>query len=127
VASVLTLLELRTRTRERADQVNSTFISDAELTGYVNQSAYELYDLLVSKYGDNYWASSSNITTDGVNETYALPADFYKLLGVDLQTSGTTSGWLTLKSFTMAERNRNWRPFLASLASATGSSVTSSG
>jgi hypothetical protein len=110
VASVLTLLELRTRTRERADQVNSTFISDTELNGYVNQSAYELYDLLVSKYGDNYWASSSTITTDGTNDTYVLPADFYKLLGVDLQTNGATSGWLTLKSFTMAERNRNWRP-----------------
>jgi hypothetical protein len=110
VASTLTLLQLRTRARERSDQVNSTFITDAELTGYVNSSAYELHDLLVSKYGDGYWASSSNVTTDGVSDTYALPGDFYKLLGVDIQTSGSTSGWLTLKSFPMAERNRNWRP-----------------
>ena len=110
MASTLTLLELRTRARERADQVNSTFISDAELTGYVNQGAYALFDILVSKYGDGYFAASTTFTTDGVNETFALAADFYKLLGVDLQTNGAPNGWLTLRPFQMAERNRNWRP-----------------
>jgi hypothetical protein len=106
----MTLLQLRTAARQRADQVNSTFISDAELTSYVNQSAYELYDVLIQKYGDAYWAASTTLTTDGVNTTFALPADLYKLLGVDLQTSGSPNGWLTLRPFQMAERNRNWLP-----------------
>jgi hypothetical protein len=106
----MTLLQLRTAVRQRADQVNSTFIADAELTSFINQSAYELYDVLVQKYGDGYYAKSATFTTDGVSETTALAADFYKLLGVDLQTTSTPSGWLTLRPFTMAERNRNWRP-----------------
>lgn len=112
MASTLTLLQLRTRARERSDQVNSTFISDAELTGYVNQSAYALYDLLCQKYGDAYFVKTppATITTDGTNETFALPTDLYKLLGVDLQTNGAPNGWLTLRPFNMAERNRNWRP-----------------
>jgi hypothetical protein len=112
VASTMTLLQLRTAVRQRADQVNSTFISDAELTSFVNQSYYELYDLLVQKYGDAYFVKTppGTITTDGTNETFALPTDLYKLLGVDLQTSGSPSGWITLRPFMMAERNRNWRP-----------------
>jgi hypothetical protein len=108
----MTLLQLRTATRQRADQVNSTFISDAELTSYIQQSAYELYDILIQKYGDAYFVKSppATITTDGTNETFALPTDLYKLLGVDLQTNGSPNGWLTLRQFMMAERNRNWRP-----------------
>jgi hypothetical protein len=106
----MTLLQLRTAVRERADQVNSTFISDSELTSYIQQSAYELYDLLIQKYGDGYFASSATLTTDGVNETFALDGGFYKMLGVDLQTNGAPNGWLTLRPFNMAERNRNWRP-----------------
>jgi hypothetical protein len=112
VASTMTLLQLRTAARQRADQVNSTFVSDPELTGYVNQSAYELYDLMVAAYGDAYFAKTPpySFTTDGTNETFALPTDLYKLLGVDLQTNGAPNGWLTLRPFNMAERNRNWRP-----------------
>jgi hypothetical protein len=112
VATTMTLLQLRTAVRERADQVNSTFISDSELTSYIQQSSFELYDVLVQKYGDAYFVKNppATITTDGTNEVFALPTDLYKLLGVDLQTSGAPNGWLTLRPFNMAERNRYWRP-----------------
>ena len=110
MASTMTLLQLRTAARQRADMVGSLFVTDAELTSYVNQSAYELYDLLIQKYGDAYFAASDQITTDGVNETFAMPGDFYKLLGVDLKTSGAPNGWITCRPFMMSERNRNWRP-----------------
>jgi hypothetical protein len=113
----MTLLELRTAVRQRADMVNSTFVTDSELTSYVQQSAFELYDVLIQKYGDAYFvkAPPATVTTDGVNETFSLPGDFYKLLGVDLQTNGSPSGWLTLRQFQMAERNRNWRPNAAAV------------
>lgn len=107
MATTMTLLQLRTAARQRADMVNSTFISDAELTSYVNQSAYELYDLLVEKYGDDYFVKlpAPTYTTDGVSTTFTLPADFYKLIGVDLAVS-MPDWWVTLKPFEMAERNR---------------------
>jgi len=102
--SIVTLLELRTRARQRADMVNSGFVSDSELNVYINASYAELYDLLVSKHGEDYFVDSFNITTTNNVETYSLPSDFYKLLGVDLQLD-TSSNWVSLKRFEFAERN----------------------
>lgn len=110
-AGVTTLLAIRTTVRQRCDMVNSQFITDAEFNGYINASYYELYDLLVQKYGDNYFvASPFAITTDGVATQYALPADFYKLLGVDLKLTASPASFVTLQPFNFKERNRFGAP-----------------
>lgn len=109
MATTMTLLELRTATRQRADMVNSQFVTDAELNSYINQSYFELYDLLVSKFGDNYYvAAPFTITTDGTNYQYALPTNppMYKLLGVDLQLSNSEDSWVTIRPFEFIDRNR---------------------
>jgi hypothetical protein len=108
MASV-TLLELRNRSRQRADMVNSKFITDAELNTYINASNAELYDLLIASRGENYFVLSYNFTTSINQDTYALPADFYKLMGVDFVTSSTQA--ITLKAFRWQERNRFREPF----------------
>lgn len=101
----VTLAQLKTRVRQRSDMENSGFISDSELVSYINASVAELYDLLVSKYGDDYFvASPFSITTTSNQDTYALPTDMYKLLGVDLQLD-TSGNWVSLKRFEFAERN----------------------
>lgn len=99
----MTLAELRTAVRQRADMVNSQFVSDAELSQYVNESLFSLYDLLVTTYGEDYYVSEADATTDGT-QLVALPADFYKLLGVDLVVDGANR--VTLRQFTRMERNR---------------------
>jgi hypothetical protein len=102
-----TLLAIRTLIRERADMVNSQFITDSELTSYVNLSYYELYDLLVTKYGNNYFVQTPyTFVTDGIKEQYDLPADFFKLLGLDLWLNGSADSRVTLRPFTFADRNR---------------------
>ena len=113
MATTLTRLELRDAVRQRADIVNSQFITDAELNSYINQSYFELYDLLISKYGDNYYvAPVYTITTDGINDQYALPNNppsvpaFYKLLGVDLGLSNTSDSFVTIRPFEFIDRNR---------------------
>lgn len=108
MSTSMTLLELRTAVRQRADIVNSTqFFPDAELNSYINQSYFELYDLLVQKFGDNYFvANPFSITTDGVNFLYSLPTDMYKLMGVDLALSNTADSYVTIKPFLMSDRNR---------------------
>jgi hypothetical protein len=107
MATTMTLAELRTATRQRADMVNSQFISDSELNSYINQSYFELYDLLVQKYGDDYYVASPYIfTTDGVNNFFSLPSDFYKLLGVDLALSNTNDSFVTIRPFNFGDRNR---------------------
>jgi len=107
MATTMTLTELKNAVRQRSDMENSQFVKDTELTSYINQSYFELYDLLVQKYGDNYFvASPYSFTSDGVNDEYTLPTDMYKLLGVDLALSNSTDSWVTIKPFNFAERNR---------------------
>lgn len=102
--SIVTLATLRTRARQRADMENSGFISDSELNSIINASYAELYDLLVSKYGEDYFvADAFTITTISNMETYSLPSDFYKLLGVDFKLDA--SNWASLQKFDFSDRN----------------------
>jgi hypothetical protein len=103
MARTATLLELRTQARQRADMVGSNFVSDTELTGYINSSAAELYDLLIAQFED-YKVTSGNISVVPSTSSYSLPTDFYKLLGVDLVVDSQGNA-VTLKPFVFAERN----------------------
>jgi hypothetical protein len=102
----MNLGQLRTASRQRADMVNSTFISDAELNSYINASYYELYDLLVQKYGNDYYVKEYSFSLVGNQSRYDLPDDFYKLLGVDLEIGSGPDGYVSLRPFSLAERNR---------------------
>lgn len=107
MATTMQLSDLRTAVRQRADMVGSQFVTDAELNSYINQSYFELYDLIVQKYGDNYYVQTPySFTTDGVNQYFNLPSDFYKLLGVDLALSTTLDSFVTIRPFNFSERNR---------------------
>src|SRR6267154_4869745 len=106
--TLVTLGSLRTQVRQRADIVNSQFITDTELNGYINASYAELYDLLVQKYGDDYYVKSPpySFVTDGTSQFYALPDDFYKLLGVDLALATSQDSFVTISQFGFRDRNR---------------------
>jgi len=128
-----TLANLRTLIRQECDMVNSQFITDAEFNSYIAYSQLELYDLLVQKYGNDYYsaldsnANEYRITTDGVNDHFKLPdgsatytfpdastcPPFYKLLGVDLYLNGTNkSSRINVYPFSYAERNKFSAPNL---------------
>lgn len=102
----ITLLELRTRTRQRSDMEKSKFVKDSELNGYINNSIAELWDLLLEAYGSDYGISATPYTFSTVNGTdmYDLPDDFYDLAGVDVKLYG--SDWSTVNKFNFNERNR---------------------
>jgi len=101
----MSLLQLRTTAQQRADRVNSAFVTTSEWNSYINQSLFELYDILVTAYEDYYAAPPLMLLTNGSN-TYALPSDFYKLLGVDLGLNANSNAWVTLKKFNFISRNR---------------------
>lgn len=104
-----TLLQLRDRCKQESDNVNSSFITDAEWTTYINASYQELYGLITTAFGNDYFtqtpAGGYTLVTTGTTQFYALPADFFKMLGVDVQISAPDF-WVTLKPFNMSERNR---------------------
>jgi len=105
---VITLGSIKQQARERCDRVNSTFFTEDEMNNYATHGYKALYDILVQKFGDDYFVGDPFlITADGINDTFDLPEDFYKLAGVDMSVNlSDPSAWYTLKPFMMAERNR---------------------
>lgn len=100
----ITLLELRTQSRQLSDMEDNEFVSDSELTNYINFAVAELHDLLVQCYGSDYFLNSTSATTTVDTTDYSLPSDFYKLRGVDVKLSG--NDWLSIQPFNFNERNR---------------------
>lgn len=107
----LSLGQLRLMAQQRADRVNSNFVTLPEWNTYISQSYFELYDLLVTVYEDYFLQSPYTFTTTG-DQQYTLPTDFYKLLGVDCGLANTTNAWATLKKFDFISRNRYIYPQL---------------
>ena len=62
--------------------VNSTFVTDAEVSSLVNEGIAGLYNLLIETRGQEYYAKDFVFSTV-INQTlYDLPDDFYQLLDV---------------------------------------------
>lgn len=132
MATTMTLSELMIATRQRADMLpsgytpslidTSLFVTDPEIISYINQSYFELYDLLITLYEDYYVASPLEFATDGTTSQYPLPDGtlysaapaFYKLMGVDLGLASASNAFVTLKKFDFAERNRYVYPQITS-------------
>jgi hypothetical protein len=108
MARDVALSTLRTQARQRADAESSSastsFVPDSELNSYINNSLAELYDLIIEANGDEYYATAGTpfVTSSGV-AAYSLPADFYRMAGVDAAVGG---GTVSLFPFPFAERNR---------------------
>lgn len=122
---VESLASLRLQAQQRADRVNSNFVTLPEWNKYINQSATELYDLLTTVYEDYNLASPYVFITNG-NASYALPdgtqtdvnsvqtKPFYKLLGVDLGLANNNNAKVTIHRYDFMERNRYVYPNVTS-------------
>lgn len=93
---------------------NSQFVTDNELLYYLNASLGDLDDMMVAKQED-YRLTNVQITITTGN-TFPLPADFYQLRGVDYYNfENQPNPWLTMKSFSLQERNRYANPLLRTM------------
>lgn len=112
--SEVSLGQLRLMAQQRADRVNSNFVTVPEWNTYINQSMFELYDLLVTVYEDYYIAPAVSFLTNGNQFLYPLPdgtnynaaAPFYKLIGVDLGLNTANNAYVTIDKFNFVDRNR---------------------
>jgi hypothetical protein len=110
----MSLGQVRLLAQQRADRVNSNFVTKEEWNSYINQSYTELYDLLVTLYEDYYVAAPLTFITDGSTNQYTLPNGsnfngapaFYKLLGADCGLGANGNAWVTLHKFDFISRNR---------------------
>ena len=81
-----TIVELIAEVRQRADMTNSDFVTDAEVTRYINESISDLYDMLIAAQGQEWYIKEYAFTTLANQDTYQIPTaqNFYLLLGVDI-------------------------------------------
>lgn len=132
VTGEMTLSQIRLAAMQRADRVNSNFVTLPEWTSYINQAMFELYDLLITVYEDLYVATPIQFVSDGTTFLWPLPngtntflsgvntsvtftpPPFYKLLGVDLALNNATNAYVTLNKFNFIDRNRFVYPNTAS-------------
>ena len=130
--SEMSLGEIRLKAKQRADMVNSGFITDPEWNSYINQSMYELYDLLVTTYDDYFLAPSASFVTnlgnaqnfypipDGIaqftdqNNNAFIPPPLYKIRGVDLAINTSNNANVTVQKFNFLDRNNYVYPNTAS-------------
>lgn len=107
MARTFTVSELITRVRERSNTERSNFVTDDEIIRYIDQGYTKLYDLIVSKF-ENYYISDYSFQTTGSTQFFDLPADFYKMVGLDQfqNFSGSGENALTVRPFNFNERNR---------------------
>lgn len=126
------LSQIRLAAMQRADRVNSQFVTTSEWRNYINQAMFELYDLLITVYEDYYIATPIQFVADGTTFLYALPngsntflnalntgqtitpRPFYKLVGVDLALNNATNAYVTINKFNFIDRNRFVYPNTAS-------------
>lgn len=84
----VSLSDLRTRTRARADQQaggSSGFLSNDEIDVLINDALYELYDLITAEAPD-FFETTASLTLSGAateaNATGALASDFHEMIEV---------------------------------------------
>lgn len=111
---------LRYESRLRSDMLNSQFLTDDEWNWNINQSAFRLYDLLITKFGEKYFLapplqiSVSNFVVSQGMAYVALPNGvlynnapaFFKVAGVDVSVNPSNGQWFTLPRFNWIDRNR---------------------
>lgn len=126
----LALGTIRLIAQQRADRVNSNFVTPPEWNSYINQSYFELYDRLVTLYEDYYYATPAIFSVSGATNLYPLPDGvisftnpsgssfvapaFYKLLGIDCGLNSNGNAWVTVKKFDFIARNRYVYPNVTS-------------
>lgn len=123
--SEMSLYELRLRSQQTADRVNSQFVTASEWNSFLRLAMYELYDILIMSYEDLFASQYVYINTNGTTQNYPIPDGysnfigntypsatgspaqaFYKLAGMDLGVNTSNNAWVTLKKYNFIDRNK---------------------
>lgn len=126
----MSLGEIRLAAQQRADRVNSNFVTLTEWNTFIRLAQYELYDLLIDLDQMRYVAPTAGFTSNGSTYLYPLPngiltfvgpdgsnfvpRPFYKLIGVDMGLSNAQQAWVTVTQFNFIDRNKFLYPNSAS-------------
>jgi len=101
VARDVSLLELRDRVRRHADVRSVVRWTDAIINDLIDEAVPELQDLILSE-NDTYNIESYTFGIVSGTDTYGLPAEFYKMKGVDILDS--QGDWRPIERFSWGDR-----------------------
>lgn len=119
--ATMTLAQLRAAAQNRADMAVSSFISDSEWTEMINASLAELHGLIVQSFGEDYFLTTADLSYAAGATTASVPADFFKIRGVDvLVSSGTPNRYATLRQFNWNTRNAWTSPGMVDMGVVSG-------
>lgn len=115
---------LRLYAKQRADRVGSNFVTTAEWNQMITKSYKELYDIIIQKFGDDYYYTFTPYAflTSGSTQIYALPDGvttvsslatnqtpspaFYKLLLCEVALNpNDPNSWVTLRQYERIQQN----------------------
>ena len=99
--------------QQRTDRVNADNITTQEWTSMISQSYKWLYNLIIQKFGNDYFIAPpvSYLTTGQLDPVYnaqlfPLPPDFYKLMRCEVALNqGDPNSWITLKQYEAIQAN----------------------
>ena len=120
---------LRYQARLASDMLKSNFLTNDEWNININQSIMELYDILVAKFGEDYFLAplqvfqtqgqqfyplpdgTNYLNTNGIPDPNGKPAlACYKVYGLDLNSYGANlsnaTGWVSMSRFNISDRNK---------------------
>lgn len=108
-----TLGNVRLEAQQRSDLVYSSNITTQEWNSMIGNSYKELYDILLQKFGNDYfiqvpytYTTSGQIDPDTQAQTFPLPNDFYKLMRCEVALNpADPNSWITLKKFEAIQAN----------------------
>lgn len=96
------LLEARQRADAETPNTALDFTPDSELLTYANKAYRQFLDLIIS-CGDS--AIELLVVSATLTSPYALPADFYRLAGLDAPNPTASGTWMPLKPYQWRQRN----------------------
>lgn len=120
---------LRYQARLRADMLKSNFVTNDEWNFMLNNSMYELGDVLTCKFGEDYFLAPPLIIQSNSSLAYPLPdgtnylqiaglpnpsgtpaQKCFKVYGMDFNSFGAqinnTQGWVSMSRFNWADHNK---------------------
>lgn len=108
--SPTTLQSLIDLTRQESNMENNNFISDSELTSYINNSLAELDDIMINEVNEDYRLEQYIATLQAGAFSIPTPQETMKIRGVDIQGNGIVSNgsfpWFPLPKFQLIDRGR---------------------
>lgn len=96
-----TLSDMLQEVRTRTNQENSSFVTDTELTGYLNQEITRLWRKLISGSGHPHFRTQSAFTVTTATSLQSLPSDFFSMQEVTATFGGVTG---FIRPFTPSQR-----------------------